>query len=295
MAVTQQLPARTGAIVGKVKWFDANKGYGFLTADSGAEVFVNIKDVENQIPLSKEEPVDFFTEAQPDGRERAMRVRSLNPQPQPVVQTPMYPHHYAYAGHPPQGYGYPPTAAHYSPYNMGMPPSGYAGGMGGAMPAGGYAGVCKWYNAAKGFGFITPNDGSVELYFKGTDIQGGQQGIESGEPVRYEAKHQDGKSWAVNVVSTRMSTMSAKRPSPDAYPVDPYAVNPPMKQPKTQYAPSPSQRYEQQQPQPFGFDQYQQAVPKMPNYGAVPNGDNRGYTHEYQPDPSAYQQAYRQY
>lgn len=294
MTTSPLAPARPGTTVGKVKWFDASKGYGFLTAESGAEVFVNIKDVENQIPLAKDEPVDFFTEAQTDGRQRAMRVRSLNPnqpiaQPHPMYSHPPHPHHPAgygaYPAVPPAGYGYAPS--HYSPYQMTAP-------VGIPMAGVSYSGVCKWFNSAKGWGFITPADGTAELYFKGTDIQGGGL-LEQGEPVRYEAKHQDGKSWAVNVMSTRLTP---KRPNPavDPYSADLYGSQAAMKQPKTQYAPSPAQRYDQQQPQPFAFDQYgQQAVPKMPSYGAVP-GAERAY--EYQPDPAAaYQQAvqFRQY
>jgi len=283
MTTSPLMAKRDGAITGTVKWFDATKGYGFLTAESGQEYFVNIKDVEGQMPLTKEEPVDFFLQSQTDGRERSMKVRSLQPQ-QPAVQPAMYasPNGYgATYAPPPSAYGYPSAA--YAPYQQPqampvMPP----------MAGVAYTGVCKWYNAGKGFGFITPADGSVELYFKGTDIQGGAT-IDQGEPVRYEAKHQDGKSWAVNVMSTRLAP---KRAAP--YEADPYAAAPSMKQPKTQYAPAPAQRYEQQPPQPFGFDQYgQQPVPKLATYGAVP-GAERGY--EYQADPSAaYQHQYRQY
>ena len=30
---------------GKVKWFDSNKGYGFITDDSGSDVFVHQSNV----------------------------------------------------------------------------------------------------------------------------------------------------------------------------------------------------------------------------------------------------------
>lgn len=290
MATAPMVSKRPGATGGTVKWFDASKGYGFLTSDSGVEIFVNIKDVENQIPLHKEEPVDFFLEPQPDGRERAMRVRSLNPQ-QHVVQPPVFaaPPAAAYGATyaaAPANYGYPPAA--YAPYAV-QPVMPHIPAMS-AMPGQAFTGVCKWFNSLKGFGFITPTDGSVELYFKGQDLQGSSS-LEQGEPVRYEAKHQDGKSWAVNVMSTRISP---KRAAPISYDSDIYGSAGPMKQPKTQYAPAPSQRYEQPTPQPFAFDQYQKAVPQMAAYGAVPA--QRGY--EYETDPAAaYQQAvqYRQY
>jgi len=289
MTVAPLLDARAGSMSGKCKWFDATKGYGFLTSDAGAEYFVNIKDVENQIPLAKEEPVDFFLENQADGRERAMKVRSLQPQqPQQQMPQPMFAQPPVGFAPPallaPTNYGYPPTA--YAPYQVQQVQQVQQPVMN--MPGAVYQGMCKWFNPAKGFGFITPADGSSELYFKGQDVQGGAA-LEQGEPVRYEAKHQEGKSWAVNVLSTRITP---KRAAPMSYETDPYAAAP-MKQPKTQYAPAPAQRYEQQPPQPFAFDQYQQAVPKMATYG-VPA--QRVY--EYETDPAAaYQQGvpYRQY
>lgn len=285
MAVAPLAAKRAGATGGTTKWFDATKGYGFLVADTGAEIFVNIKDIEGQIPLQKEEPVDFFLEPQSDGRERATKVRSLQPHQQPAaLAPPMFavpPAGYGATYQPPHAFGYPPAAYAYQPPQQVMP----------TMAGVAYTGVCKWFNVQKGFGFITPADGSVELYFKAQDIQGSTS-FEQGEPLRYEAKHQDGKSWAVNVSSTRLAP---KRAAPISYEQDPYAAAP-MKQIKTQYAPAPAQRYEQQQAPPFGFDQYgqQPGLPKMATYGAAPA--QRGY--EYETDPAAaYQQAvqYRQY
>lgn len=39
---------------GKVKWFNAEKGYGFIIGDDGQEVFVHFKDVEGGVNALKE-------------------------------------------------------------------------------------------------------------------------------------------------------------------------------------------------------------------------------------------------
>ncbi len=48
-------------------------------------------------------------------------------------------------------------------------------------------GVCKFYNSNKHFGFIIPNDGSDECFFRGKNLQG-DQGITKGMNVYFQLK-----------------------------------------------------------------------------------------------------------
>jgi cold shock protein len=49
------------------------------------------------------------------------------------------------------------------------------------------AGTVKWFNDAKGFGFITPDDGGKDLFAHHSEIQGsGFKSLKEGQKVEYE-------------------------------------------------------------------------------------------------------------
>jgi cold shock protein len=49
-------------------------------------------------------------------------------------------------------------------------------------------GTVKWFNDEKGYGFITPDDGSEDLFVHYSSISGrGFRSLEEGEKVSYEA------------------------------------------------------------------------------------------------------------
>jgi CspA family cold shock protein len=62
-------------------------------------------------------------------------------------------------------------------------------------------GTVKWFNDEKGFGFITPEDGSKDCFVHHTAIQGnGFKSLSEGQKVEFDAVDRDKGRAAENVV-----------------------------------------------------------------------------------------------
>ncbi len=64
-------------------------------------------------------------------------------------------------------------------------------------------GTVKWFSDQKGYGFITPEDGSKDLFVHHSSIQGeGFKSLKEGESVEYEATEGQKGPQASNVVKS---------------------------------------------------------------------------------------------
>ena len=63
-------------MIGKIKFFDTQKGYGFITTDEGQDVFVHHRDVRLPGPINLEpgQKVDFEIGEAPNGKSTAVNV-----------------------------------------------------------------------------------------------------------------------------------------------------------------------------------------------------------------------------
>jgi CspA family cold shock protein len=61
-------------------------------------------------------------------------------------------------------------------------------------------GTVKWFNPAKGFGFIVPSDGSKDVFVHISAVQrAGLKSLTEGQKISYEIATERGKSAAVNL------------------------------------------------------------------------------------------------
>ena len=61
-------------------------------------------------------------------------------------------------------------------------------------------GVVKWFNMAKGFGFIAPDGGGQDVFVHVSAVErSGLNGLNEGQKISYEIATERGRSAAVNL------------------------------------------------------------------------------------------------
>ncbi len=132
MAESNERPVGLVEIAGRVKWFDAAKGYGFILPDSGeADVLIHVTVLRRDGFTSLREGARVVAEAQQ--RDRGLQVFKVlaitEPDPASVPDLPP-----------------PRTRAQ-------------------ASSVGGFEIVIvKWFNRARGFGFLTRGEGTEDIF-----------------------------------------------------------------------------------------------------------------------------------
>jgi cold shock CspA family protein/nucleoside phosphorylase len=156
-------PVVIGAAKGVVKFFNVQKGFGFITRDDGGEdVFVHISAVEQAglTGLAEGQPLDF-TLVDRGGRVSATELR-IEGDPLPVEDQA------------PQRDQTGETAL----------------------------GTVKFFNATKGFGFITRDDGQPDVFVHISAVErAGMISLNEGDRVQFEVEvDRRGKTAATNLV-----------------------------------------------------------------------------------------------
>ncbi|MFC1659582.1 cold-shock protein [Pseudomonadota bacterium] len=63
-----------------------------------------------------------------------------------------------------------------------------------------FTGKVKWFNAAKGFGFIAPEDGSRDVFVHVSEVEkAGLRDLHEEDVVQFDTEDNKGKKAAVNI------------------------------------------------------------------------------------------------
>ena len=61
-------------------------------------------------------------------------------------------------------------------------------------------GTVKWFNSAKGYGFIQPDDGGKDVFVHVSAVErAGLRGLNEGQQMSYELQNERGRTAAVNL------------------------------------------------------------------------------------------------
>lgn len=152
-------PSETETVTGTVTWFSPSKGFGFIKpADNTDDIFVHVSVVQRFGRDSLREGATVTCEVAPGKKGR--QVVTLIEVDDATA-----------------------TAA-----DAGARPArGPAGSAPGPVGEPG-AGAIKWFNATKGFGFITPDAGGKDVFLHASVVRrAGLSEVQTGQRCRYTA------------------------------------------------------------------------------------------------------------
>ena len=173
-------PISQASAKGKVKWFNATKGYGFITLDNGGDAFCHASALQatghSDVPPGTTVVCDLADS------QRGLQVVSVHSVDTSTAEAPSR-----------------------APRPFGGGRFGDGGGHGGYGDRGGYGGggyrdnnapsgpmvegKIKFFNDQKGFGFVMPDNGSGDIYLHASALRrSGVQMVEPEQRIRYSTR-----------------------------------------------------------------------------------------------------------
>ena len=170
---------------GKVKWFNATKGYGFITLDNGGDAFCHASALQ-ATGHSDVQPGTTIVCDLADSQ-RGLQVVTVHSVDISTAEAPSRGPRRDFGG----GGGYGGGRD----FGGGGRDFGGGGGYGGGHhrdngPAGPMVeGKVKFFNDQKGFGFVMPDSGSGDIYLHASALRrSGVQAVEPDQRIRYSTR-----------------------------------------------------------------------------------------------------------
>lgn len=151
------LSSETTRLAGKIKWFNRSKGFGFIIpGDGSGDIFLPLAVLErsgfSDAPDGASVVFDWVQGPKGRAATHVIELDESTAQPRPPREN-----------------------------RFRQRDDGHAGDGASEM----LEGVVKWYDPARGFGFILPNDGGNDIFIHVTALRrSGLDGLEPGQPVR---------------------------------------------------------------------------------------------------------------
>lgn len=171
-------PISQASAKGKVKWFNATKGYGFITLDNGGDAFCHASALQatghSDVPPGTSIVCDLADS------QRGLQVVAVHSVDTSTAEAP---------SRAPRGDRFGGGGDRFGGGG------GYGGGGGGyghrdSAPSGPMVeGKIKFFNDQKGFGFVMPDSGSGDIYLHASALRrSGVQAVEPDQRIRYSTR-----------------------------------------------------------------------------------------------------------
>jgi CspA family cold shock protein len=168
---------------GKVKWFNATKGYGFITLDNGGDAFCHASALQATGHADVQPGTTIVCDLADS--QRGLQVVAVHSVDITTAEAPARgPRRDSFGGGGDRfggggGYG-----------GGGYGGGGYGGGRDNNAPSGPMVeGKVKFFNDQKGFGFVMPDSGSGDIYLHASALRrSGVQMVEPEQRIRYSTR-----------------------------------------------------------------------------------------------------------
>jgi len=156
-------------VKGRIKWFNATKGYGFVTLDNGADAFCHASAL--QAAGHQELPPGATIVCDLADSQRGLQVVAVHSVDLSTAESP-------------RGGGGGPRREFGGGGRFG------GGGFRDSGPSGPMVeGKVKFFNDQKGFGFVMPDNGAGDIYLHASALRrSGIQAVEPDQRIRYSTR-----------------------------------------------------------------------------------------------------------